>query len=194
MDAPITRCTTMGAGVVFFGGGGGCLWSRQTRCLQVRPRVGVRGTTSKMLKPNFCSYHGILMIRLKLNGGSGAGSATAVDYKKFHTIYPVITIITFLIGSRHCLPKNLPPFRSRTPSADWSSPAAKLVFVPLVVEGTKANTSILFFRSCVRDWVDVPVSYCLALTSAIGHRFGVTAPTGGGCPTAGGQTHLTSYG
>jgi hypothetical protein len=30
--------------------------------------------------------------------------------------------------------------------------------------------------------------------SAIGHRFGVTAPTGGGCPTEGGQTHLTGYG
>ena len=26
------------------------------------------------------------------------------------------------------------------------------------------------------------------------HRFGVTAPTGGGCPAAGGQTHLTGYG
>ena len=33
-----------------------------------------------------------------------------------------------------------------------------------------------------------------AWTSAIGHRFGVTAPTGGGCPAAGGQTHLTCYG
>ena len=30
--------------------------------------------------------------------------------------------------------------------------------------------------------------------AAIGHRFGVTASTGGGFPTAGGQTHLTGYG
>ena len=32
------------------------------------------------------------------------------------------------------------------------------------------------------------------VASAIGHRFGVTAPTGGGCPAAGGHTHLTGYG
>ena len=47
------------------------------------------------------------------------------------------------------------------------------------------------FRDRVSLSVCVRLCVGLAMTevsSAIGHRFGVTAPTGGGCPAAGGQT------
>ena len=54
--------------------------------------------------------------------------------------------------------------------------------------------SVFAFPTVFMLACSLPLRTSASEVLVIGHRLGVTAPTGGGCPAAGGQTHLTGYG
>ena len=84
------------------------------------------------------------------------------------------------------------PLRPKSSVRGWQAPRAQAV-VHARLQAALVDT----IQQGAGDVELGPICSVLTPRSVIIHRFGVTAPTGGGgCPTARGrgQTHLTGYG